>query len=62
MKYYAVYKVGETTPVVGKIIPGTTSRVAVKGLSAGSYKVVYQALDYHGVTSTQKFYVEIGNN
>lgn len=61
MKYYAVYKVGQDAPVVAAIIPGTQSRVAIPGLTDNAkYEVVYQALDYHGVTSTQKFYFEIG--
>lgn len=61
MKYYAVYKDGASDPVAYDIIPGTQSRVAISGLEDGAkYKVVYQALDYHGVTSTQKFYFQIG--
>ncbi len=61
MKYYAVYKEGKAEPVAHAVIPGTTSRVAISGLEDdATYKVVYQALDYHGKTSTQKFYFQIG--
>lgn len=62
-KMYAVYKLdgANKTQVAAKIIPGTTSRVAIGGLQDGSkYEVVYQAIDYSGYTSTQKFYFEIG--
>lgn len=60
MKYYAVYKDGASDPVAYDIIPGTQSYVPIPVEDGAKYKVVYQALDYHGVTSTQKFYFQIG--
>ncbi len=60
-KYYAVYKLSDNSVVAANIIPGTQSRITISGLEDGEkYQLVYQALDYHGITSTQNFYFQIG--
>jgi gas vesicle protein len=45
-----------------EVINGTQRRVALNiptSASGCTYEIVYSALDYHGVTSTQKFYLKV---
>lgn len=72
-KYVAVTKVydtktGATDEVLTKaanneagllntVFPGNYTDVALKLTKGYTYEIVYSSLDYHGVTSTRKFYI-----
>ena len=72
-KYVAVTKVydtktGATNEVLTKaandkagllntVFPGNYTDVALKLTKGYTYEIVYSSLDYHGVTSTRKFYI-----
>lgn len=42
---------------MNEVIPGTQNEVALKLTAGYTYEIVYSSLDYHGVTSTRKFYI-----
>lgn len=44
-------------PYLNEIIDGTQSEVALKLKAGYTYEIVYSSLDYHGITSTRKFYI-----
>lgn len=55
----AQLKAANSTEFMNTALSGDQRRVAFSGKSGYVYELVYQALDYHGYTSTRKFYVEV---
>lgn len=55
----AQLKAANATEFMNTALSGDQRRVAFSGKSGYVYELVYQALDYHGYTSTRKFYVEV---
>ncbi|MDE7444022.1 MAG: hypothetical protein K2M65_07680, partial [Muribaculaceae bacterium] len=52
-------KSANATEFMNTALPGYQRRVAFEGKPGYVYELVYQGLDYHGYTSTRKFYVEV---
>ena len=44
---------------MNEVVDGRTLNVPFKGKAGYTYEITYQALDFHGYTSTQKFYVTV---
>ena len=55
----AQLKAANATEFMNTALSGDQRRVAFSGKAGYVYELVYQALDYHGYTSTRKFYVEV---
>lgn len=57
-----VKAINANSAMLNKVLPGNTIRAAVNttNMKAGlTYELVYQAVDYSGVVSTQKFYIKV---
>ncbi|MCM1489525.1 MAG: hypothetical protein NC095_01670 [Muribaculum sp.] len=57
-----VKAINANSAMFNKVLTGNTIRAAVNttNMKAGlTYELVYQAVDYSGVTSTQKFYIKV---
>lgn len=57
-----VKAINAKSAMFNKVLPGNTIRAAVaaSNMKAGlTYEIVYQGVDYSGVTSTQKFYIKV---
>lgn len=56
----SLLKAANNVSLMNQPITGKTHRVAFSANTAGyTYEIVYSALDYHGYTSTRKYYVTI---
>lgn len=58
-KWVGVTKVGDATLLQEENIEGRQNEIALKALPAGSYRLIYSSLDYHGTERTRIYYFNV---